>query len=1032
MKFKKIEISAFRIYDNPSDATFDFLTESGEVANFVALYAPNGFGKTSFYDAVEWAVTKSINRFYIRSKELQQLAHYQYLENELPLIRNSKSDRETYVNILFDDDQAMQVPFKKHGKQKHDLNFDKPLVHNFQRVILSQEWISAFLTESNGETRYKKFMENPELIGVSNYYSNLKHIQAAYNENTSNLEGEISFLRIKIVNDGNNNLLTNINNQIVNLRDSFSIANLRTITLSTTQEEIKTLKDFISEQTVFITREIEDLERQLEQFNTIVGGNDKIVGATTYYSFIDEMPELTLRLAEVQSNLSKFEQMEILDNQLSSLSDQLKTQLDTRDATTKILSLFDSYEKTQRDVATKSTSRADMESQLPSLNNLLDVQVKQEVTIKSQIDSSVKRILTLEESLAKIPETRQLLEQIGLRIKTLERDIEESKINFRELSNAVKDSRHSIQNLNNSLTSIRKNDFSNNSLTTENTISLNELKQTVDGIELQRNLLASIRGDVAEQREFNNAMAEFIQTGLRLVNEGQLSDCPLCEHPYGSHTHLAEKISKNRSLDRLLQDLLLQESQAATKLSDLEKLLLERRLLLEKVILEKIASFENELKRLLNSQEIINKKITDQQNELRLQSARQFEIQVEFKGISIDDYATSLSNRLTSEIKKRNELNEEYTQVQTERERLQGAVQITKQEINRLSDEIATLSREVNYNAVIRWFELNSLSKPSRDELLKRSDHVNTGISAAQEQIQTTRKDLEATKNSLISFDKISLKTQQKEFEGKKHDLENAIETFALFAQKAIEVDSRNVGMEALMKILSEKEIVTKTQINSRKKLSDELLVLNRYCENIIEFLQSERLKIELQEKEDEFRFLVSTVGPRIENEIQKTKDFLMSKIKEFFYTNLINDIYKKIDPHPDFREVRFKADFDSENPRLDIFVKNSKNAEALIPNLYFSTAQINILSLSIFLASALNSQEYKCIFVDDPIQSMDSINVLSTIDLIRSIVVNGDRQIILSTHDKNFYDVLQKKIPNGLFKSKFLELESFGKVKVN
>lgn len=60
----------------------------------------------------------------------------------------------------------------------------------------------------------------------------------------------------------------------------------------------------------------------------------------------------------------------------------------------------------------------------------------------------------------------------------------------------------------------------------------------------------------------------------------------------------------------------------------------------------------------------------------------------------------------------------------------------------------------------------------------------------------------------------------------------------------------------------------------------------------------------------------------------------------------------------------------------------------------------------------------------------MDSINVLFTIDLLRSIIVNQDKQIILSTHDENFHNILKKKIPKGLFKSKFIELESFGQVK--
>jgi len=89
-------------------------------------------------------------------------------------------------------------------------------------------------------------------------------------------------------------------------------------------------------------------------------------------------------------------------------------------------------------------------------------------------------------------------------------------------------------------------------------------------------------------------------------------------------------------------------------------------------------------------------------------------------------------------------------------------------------------------------------------------------------------------------------------------------------------------------------------------------------------------------------------------------------------------------------------------------------------------------LSLSIFLASALKETEYKCIFIDDPIQSMDNINVLSTIDLLRSIVVNENRQIILSTHDENFHNLLKKKMPAELFESKFLELESFGKVRIS
>ncbi|AZB31863.1 hypothetical protein EB354_03740 [Chryseobacterium balustinum] len=65
MKFKKVEIQAFRAYDTAKDGTFDFTRqEDGKSADFISLYAPNGFGKTSFYDAVEYGITNNIDGFY--------------------------------------------------------------------------------------------------------------------------------------------------------------------------------------------------------------------------------------------------------------------------------------------------------------------------------------------------------------------------------------------------------------------------------------------------------------------------------------------------------------------------------------------------------------------------------------------------------------------------------------------------------------------------------------------------------------------------------------------------------------------------------------------------------------------------------------------------------------------------------------------------------------------------------------------------------------------------------------------------------
>ncbi|MET1633203.1 exonuclease SbcC [Yersinia enterocolitica] len=171
-----------------------------------------------------------------------------------------------------------------------------------------------------------------------------------------------------------------------------------------------------------------------------------------------------------------------------------------------------------------------------------------------------------------------------------------------------------------------------------------------------------------------------------------------------------------------------------------------------------------------------------------------------------------------------------------------------------------------------------------------------------------------------------------------------------------------------------------------------------------------------------------------LREELNNTLTELKNKVDSFFFTELINSIYKKIDPHPTFKEVEFRPSFDEpERPVLHIVLKDAKG-EYISPILYFSAAQMNILSLSVFLANALHARDdngtpLDVIMIDDPIQSMDSINVLSMIDLLRSISIRFNKQIIISTHDENFFELLQRKIPANALGSKFLKLEKFGVV---
>lgn len=101
-------------------------------------------------------------------------------------------------------------------------------------------------------------------------------------------------------------------------------------------------------------------------------------------------------------------------------------------------------------------------------------------------------------------------------------------------------------------------------------------------------------------------------------------------------------------------------------------------------------------------------------------------------------------------------------------------------------------------------------------------------------------------------------------------------------------------------------------------------------------------------------------------------------------------------------------------------------------PIIFFSSAQLDILSLTIFFAKALMESEPKLntIFIDDPVHHMDSVNVLSFIDLLRTITSDFDRQIVITTHNENLFRLIEQKINPSYCNSKFIQLDSHGKVK--
>lgn len=126
----------------------------------------------------------------------------------------------------------------------------------------------------------------------------------------------------------------------------------------------------------------------------------------------------------------------------------------------------------------------------------------------------------------------------------------------------------------------------------------------------------------------------------------------------------------------------------------------------------------------------------------------------------------------------------------------------------------------------------------------------------------------------------------------------------------------------------------------------------------------------------------------------------------------ILQAIYSRIDPHPSFRAVTFLSRFSRGRGQLSTVIRDSViDKETPRPSVILSSSQLNALAVSVFLALNLGVARppLRCAILDDPLQSLDDINLLGVVDLLRR--TKDNRQLIVSTHDARFGSLLARKL---------------------
>ena len=129
---------------------------------------------------------------------------------------------------------------------------------------------------------------------------------------------------------------------------------------------------------------------------------------------------------------------------------------------------------------------------------------------------------------------------------------------------------------------------------------------------------------------------------------------------------------------------------------------------------------------------------------------------------------------------------------------------------------------------------------------------------------------------------------------------------------------------------------------------------------------------------------------------------------------NLLQDVYAAVDPHPEFRAVRFLTRRQRGRGQLWTTLEAAGDAEPIVveePTTVLSSSQLNVLAVATFIAMNLSIKNLpiQVMALDDPLQSLDNVNLLGLTDLLRQL--RGQRQLVISTHDDHLVGLLERKL---------------------
>jgi DNA repair protein SbcC/Rad50 len=951
------------------------------------LYGPNGFGKTSFFDAIDFAVTGSIGRLE-RSNEAQfskLAAHLDASDKEDAFVTLRFSDSDTLHSVIRTISEPKLATLDE-ALEPRDVVLRRLTVGGAVVADRVDNLISLFrathLFSQGGQELTKDFSEKSTLS--SRIVSRLLAFED-YANAVKKSSDVAELLKARLAEREND--ITKANAELKAARNALNQLKRTTTTFKTPgalNAEIEALRRTLSDLHFNIPKGRGAEALTIRGWRAALESRLADVAATkdrfdALAQEVARLPEMVMEVASVQQRLSELEVSRRAANERRVVAAQAQQAADNR-----LKELVPRLQGAQQQVESLRWLRA--------TKGAYDALVQEERSAALELDAASKKYLSakaeesrlvaqLEPKLTTARMGAERLEEIQTRLGV----IIQLRTNLPQWATAVArlpEVRRQVGEARASLAALHSKGT--------------ELKQQVDANAAKQQQLTHVIQSVDHnQTEVKQLLSRLQQ---HLAGDGV---CPLCGQDHGSSDRLIARINRQLSQDAASEtraelaaarqlgqtyakelagnESTLQETQGRVSALDGEAITLTEQIDRDALTATSLgfavgSSFPDLAKAIELQQSAISEELARENENNR---AMAVEVDNALKGKNAASSAAALAAAREGSLKQR------LDDIRRRLDTLRGDSRASTVKFNVPLSELTLLESDTA-NALERARAAYAAATEGRSaapSLIDAASKEETKARSDQVPLRTRLAELERDRASIVG----QLKDAELPEDATASDVNAQIEKTAASQAHLRSLQARLSGVEvgldaattaAALNQLRENVEKTKRQLGTLKSQSSGLKPWHSYFATIRRLLSSEQ-----QEAVNNF---LQQYGPR---------------------TSIIQ------------RRLRAVYGFDNikiASSRSDIRVTVERNGEDVRPIDYFSESQKQTLLLGLFLTacSSQNWSSFSPILLDDPVTHFDDLNTYALLDLILGLLRSdmGRRQFIISTCDEKLLQLAQQK----------------------